>query len=160
TDIVNGHDVWVVEVGDRACFDQISLSALGTRDEVAVGYLDRHEAVQLLIVGEIDTSEATLTETLDDPVASDRRRTAARVLARTDELGFGTFGVGQVLRLIRGATGIRSGGLRALGFGWILRLVHSSVLESTDHLHDRQAEPLSHSEPRRRSGAMSHSYHA
>jgi hypothetical protein len=50
--------------------------------------------------------------------------------------------------------------LRALGFGEFLRLVHGSVPESTDLLRDCQAEPLSHSEPGRKSGAMPHSYHA
>ena len=90
----------MVQPGEDAGFVQVRLHVLGGRDAFRVRHLDRHRTVQVVVVGQIDPSEPTLTQTADDPVAPDPGGIAVRGLARTHEQGLGTFGFGQVLRLI------------------------------------------------------------
>ena len=53
----------MVQPGEDAGFVQIRLHILGARDAFGVRHLDRHRAVEVIVVGEIDPSEPALTET-------------------------------------------------------------------------------------------------
>ena len=70
-DVVDGHDVRVVEVGDGAGFGQIGLGVFGPGNEPAVRHLDGHEPLQLLVVGQVDAPEAALAQDSLDAVATD-----------------------------------------------------------------------------------------
>ena len=69
--VVYRHDVGMIEAGQHAGFRQIDADLIARTDVAAVGDLDGHVAMQLLIVGEIDRAEAAPSETLDDAVAAD-----------------------------------------------------------------------------------------
>ena len=56
----------MVEAGDGAGLGEILLG-----DEPAVRHLNGHEAFQLLVVGKVDNSKASLAQDLLDSVATD-----------------------------------------------------------------------------------------
>ena len=64
----------MVEPGEDAGFVQIRFHILGASDSFRVRHLDRHGAVELVVVGEIDPSEAALSKQPDHPIATDLRR--------------------------------------------------------------------------------------
>ena len=70
----------VIEVGDGAGFGQIGFGVFGPSHQLAMRHLDRHEPLQLVVMGEIDEAEAALAQDLLDPVATDAlgRREVAR----------------------------------------------------------------------------------
>ena len=113
----------------RASFRYASTSS-GCGDAFRVRHLDRHGAVEVVVVGKIDPSEPALTQTADDPVTPDLRGIAVRGPTRTLNGRLGAFSLRQALRLIRGATRTLNGRLRAFGFGQVLRLIHCSVLDN------------------------------
>ena len=57
-DVVNRDDVGMIQIGDGAGLREISLGIFGVRDQRGVRHLDRHTAVQLIIMGQINQSEA------------------------------------------------------------------------------------------------------
>jgi hypothetical protein len=52
----------VVEVGDGAGLGQVDFGLARPGHQPAVGHLDRHRAVDLFVVGEVDQPEAALAE--------------------------------------------------------------------------------------------------
>ena len=78
THIEDRHDGGMVQPGEDARFVQVGFHILGVSDAFRVRHLDRHGAVKIVIVGEINPSEPTLTETADDPVAPDPRGIAKK----------------------------------------------------------------------------------
>ena len=59
-DIVDGHDVRVVEVGDGAGFGQVGFGVFGPSHQLAVRHLDGDEPLQLVVVGQVDEAESRL----------------------------------------------------------------------------------------------------
>ena len=70
-DIEDRHDVRVIEVGDGAGFGQVGFGGFGAIHELAMRHLDRHEPLQLVVVGEVDEAEAALAQHSLDAVAAD-----------------------------------------------------------------------------------------
>ncbi len=70
-DIVDRHDVRVVEVGDGAGFGQIGFGVFGASHQLGVRHLDGDEPLQLVVVGEVDEAEAALAQDFLDAVATD-----------------------------------------------------------------------------------------
>jgi len=70
-DVEDGHDMGMIEVGDNAGFVQVLLDGFGPTEQVPMRHLDRHEPVQLLIVGQVNQSEAAFTEDFIHPIAAD-----------------------------------------------------------------------------------------
>ena len=62
----------MVEPGEGAGFGQVRLDVLGPGDPLGVGDLDRHGAVEVVVVGEVDPPEPARAEEPPDPVAPDR----------------------------------------------------------------------------------------
>ena len=73
-DVVDGDDVRVVEVGDGAGLGQVGFGVVGPGDQMGVRHLDRHGALQLVVVGQVDEAEAALAQQPLDAVAADVRR--------------------------------------------------------------------------------------
>ena len=67
--VVGSHDVGMVEPGDDAGLGEIRLDIAGTGDLLRVGHLDRYEAIEVVVSGQINPSEAALTESSNDRVA-------------------------------------------------------------------------------------------
>ncbi len=70
-DIVDGNDVGMIEIGDRASLGQIRLGIFGLRDQFGVRHLDGDRPIQLLVLGQIDETEAPFAQHLLDAVATD-----------------------------------------------------------------------------------------
>ena len=70
-DIMDRHDVRVIEIGDRAGFGQIGFGIFGAIHQLAMRHLDRDETLQLVVVGEVDEAETALAQHSLDPVATD-----------------------------------------------------------------------------------------
>ena len=83
THVMNRHDMGMVEVGDDAGFGQVCLDILGPRDSFGAGNLDRNGAVELLVIGQEDLTEAALAQAPEDVVPPDLRRMKQREGART-----------------------------------------------------------------------------
>jgi len=66
--------------GEGAGLGQIGLDVFGTGDALGMRDLDRHGTVEVVVVGEIDSPEAPLTEPPEHPVATDYGRIALRGL--------------------------------------------------------------------------------
>ena len=75
---MDGDNVRVVQVGDRAGLDQIRLGVFRPGNEPAVGHLDRHEALQLVVTGQVDEAEIPLSENSLNPVTADVLRQVRR----------------------------------------------------------------------------------
>jgi hypothetical protein len=58
-DIVDGKDVGVIERGDDAGLGQVQQGVFGTGEEMMVWHLDGDESLQLLVVGQINDTEAS-----------------------------------------------------------------------------------------------------
>ena len=133
-----------------ASFRYASTSS-GVGDSFRVWHLDRHRAVEIIVVSKIDPSEPALTQATDDPVTPDSGGIAVRGATRTLNGRLRAFGFRQVLRLIRGAIRTLNGRLRAFSFRRFFVSSIARSLTTTDLIHDCQAEPLSHPEPGKRS---------
>ena len=72
---------WSSRARMRASLRYASTSS-GASDAFRVRHFDRYGAVKIIVVGKIDPSEPTLTETADDPVTPDLRGIAVRGFAR------------------------------------------------------------------------------
>ena len=73
----------MIEGGDGAGLGQVGLGVVRAGDQVRVRNLDRDEAVQLLVEGQIDAPEAPLAQDTLDPIAADRPRRDAGLRSRT-----------------------------------------------------------------------------
>ena len=69
--VVDRHDVGVVEGGDGAGLGQVGFGVFGPADEPAVRHLDGDGPLQLLVVGQVDATEAALAQDPLNPVAAD-----------------------------------------------------------------------------------------
>ena len=83
--VVDGHDVRMVERGGRARLEQQAFAALGVGGERRGQDLHRHAARQGRILGEVHAPHAALTERLEDAVAAEGRSDHA--IASLDEMG-------------------------------------------------------------------------
>ena len=61
----------MVELGQDPGLGEVSLGVLGAGDPLGVGHLDRHRAVEVIVLGEVDAAEPALAEPPDHPVAAD-----------------------------------------------------------------------------------------
>lgn len=52
--IVHRHYVWMVQIRDGASFHKILVGGVRRHDQPAVGHLDRHRALQFVIMGKVD----------------------------------------------------------------------------------------------------------
>ena len=68
--VVYPHDVGVIEIGDGAGFDQISLGVFGGGHPMPVRHFDRHGAAQLVVISQINEAEAAFAQQPFDPVAT------------------------------------------------------------------------------------------
>jgi hypothetical protein len=73
-------NVRVLEPSKDSGLLQVGLDILGAGEPLRVGHFDRHEAVEIVVTGKIDSSEASLAETPDYPVAPNFTWIAARVI--------------------------------------------------------------------------------
>ena len=71
--VVDRDDVRMVQPGEGAGLGQVRSDAHLTDDPLRVGHLDRHGAVELVILSQIDLAEATLAQQSDQPVPTDVR---------------------------------------------------------------------------------------
>ncbi len=69
--VVYGHDVGMVELRKNAGFVEKRFQILGLSDALRVRQLDGQRTIELVVVREINPSEAALAQPLDDPVAPD-----------------------------------------------------------------------------------------
>ena len=72
----------MVEPGEDAGLGQVGLDVLGAGDSLRVGHLDRHRAVEVVVLGEVDPPEAALAEQPDHPVAADRPGDTGQIASR------------------------------------------------------------------------------
>ncbi len=70
-DIVDRHDVGVVEGGEDAGLGEVGFDSLAIAHPAGVRHLDGNGAVQLFVASQVDAPEAALAEDLLDPVATD-----------------------------------------------------------------------------------------
>ena len=56
------HDAGMIEIGDRASLGQIRLGIFGLRDQLGVRHLDGDQPIQLLVVSQIDETEAPFAQ--------------------------------------------------------------------------------------------------
>jgi hypothetical protein len=80
--VVDGDDVRVFEPRQRAGLGQVLLDVMRSRDPLPVRHLDRHRAVQLVVVRQVDTAEPALAQAPDHAVAADRGRVGRFILLR------------------------------------------------------------------------------
>ena len=69
-DIVNRDNIRVIEAGDGARFGEIRFGILGIQDEFAMGNLDRDQALQSVVAGQIDDAEAALAQHVLNQIAA------------------------------------------------------------------------------------------
>ena len=72
------HDVRVFELGEDLRFLEIGFQVLGRGDPLWVRHLDRHGAVELIVMSQIDSTEAALSKQPDHPIATDLSRITER----------------------------------------------------------------------------------
>ena len=70
--IVDRHDLWMVQPRGAASLLQIGRKALGSFETMTMRQLDRHPALELVVVGQHHTAKAPLPQQTFDPVAADR----------------------------------------------------------------------------------------
>jgi hypothetical protein len=70
-DIEDRNNLRVIEVGDGAGFGQVGFGGFGAIHQLAMRHVDGDKPLQLVIVGEIDEAEATVTEDFFNAVATD-----------------------------------------------------------------------------------------
>ena len=61
-DIVDRHDVGMVQLGEDSGFVEKGLDILGVGDPLRVGHLDGDRAIEVIVVSKIDPSESALTQ--------------------------------------------------------------------------------------------------
>ncbi len=94
--VVDGDDARVVEPGEGAGLGQVGLDILATEDPIRVGHLDRHGAVEIVVLSQIDPAETAMAQESDHPVATELRGHTER----HGGIGSGG-GVRRVLRRVR-----------------------------------------------------------
>ena len=97
----------MVQTGEDAGFVQVCLDILGLRDSLGAGNFDRNPAVEVLIMGQEDLTEAALAQASEDRVTTDLRAIA-----------------------VRGATPTHNGRLCDLDSRRGLRLIHFPLLDN------------------------------
>ena len=65
--VVDRDDVRVVEPGEDPGLGQVGLDVLGAGDPLGVGHLDRHRAVEVVVVGQVDPSRTRLDPAAGSP---------------------------------------------------------------------------------------------
>jgi hypothetical protein len=70
-DIVNRHDVGVIEVGDGAGFGQIGFGGFGAIHQLAMRHLDGDRTLQLSVVSQVNQAEAAFAKESFHPIAPD-----------------------------------------------------------------------------------------
>ena len=69
--VEDGDDVRVVEAGDGAGLGEVGVGVRGLAIRCGVRHLDRHQALELLVAGQVDAAEAALAQEPLDAVAAD-----------------------------------------------------------------------------------------
>ena len=66
----------MVETGQDLGFGEVRFEIFGRGDALEVRHLDGNGAVELVVVGEVDSAEAAFAQQADYPVAADFYRVA------------------------------------------------------------------------------------
>ena len=69
TNVMNGDDIRMGEVGNDTCFAQESVAVFRICSVLAIHHLDRHFTIQSLMQGKVDSCHAAFTDDLFDFVA-------------------------------------------------------------------------------------------
>ena len=79
------HNTGMIEIGDRAGFCQIRFGVFWFGDQLGMGHLDGDQPIQLLVVRQIDESEAAFAQDLFNAVTTDLcKRLSRRSIIRRD----------------------------------------------------------------------------
>src|SRR5437899_6641641 len=70
TNVEDRDDVWMIEIGDGAGFPEVSFGVFGPRNQPAMRHLDGHEALQLIVMGQVNQSKAASTQDSLYPIAT------------------------------------------------------------------------------------------
>ena len=80
--VIDRDDVRVVEPREVAGFLQVGVHVLGSRDPLGPCDLDRDRPVKVVVVGQVDSPEASLAQDPEEPIAADPLRWLERGLHR------------------------------------------------------------------------------
>ncbi len=64
------HNAGMIEIGNCAGLGQICLGIFGLGDQLGVRHLDGNQPIQLLVMGQIDETEAPFAQHLFDAIAT------------------------------------------------------------------------------------------
>jgi hypothetical protein len=84
--VMHGNDMRVVEAGDGAGFGQVGFGVFGPGNKSGVRHLDGDRPLQLLVVGQVDDTEAASAQDSLHPVAADALRPRSGTLVNGGRL--------------------------------------------------------------------------
>jgi len=70
-EVVDGEDVWMIQLGDSLCFALETCETIGVLSQSLMEHLDCHVPVEPLVVGAVDHPHPAGTDLFDDAVVAE-----------------------------------------------------------------------------------------